>query len=348
MEVRDVSPEIPLRPPRLFLPTTNGRGRGGGMNNVMWSSKLEADYLGNLTLEPAHSRGISSLKFHPNGTCLCSAGADGFIFLWNHVNGGRERQLLGHQLGVDEVQWSNDGRFLASASDDRTVKIWDVEKGVCIRTMRGHEISAFSCAWNVQGNMIASGGADGMVIYWDTRTGTFIRTVACHTSYPVTSLEFHKDSHILLSASTDGLCRIWEVATGHCLKTLVEQSNPMVGSARFSPNGRYILVSHVNSSIKLWDYLRTKEKRAFQGHENEKYCIPASFLCGGRSGEPVSVVSGSEDGKLYVWDVNTRKVLKTLEYHKDVCCATACHPFQRIIASGGLEKDRSIRIWNNL
>jgi COMPASS component SWD3 len=200
----------------------------------------------------------------------------------------------------------------------------------------------------LQGNVIASGGEDGRVIYWDIRYGRPIRNVICHDSYPVSCLEFHKDSSILLTASTDGLCRIWDVSTGHCLKTLVEQCNPAVGSARFSPNGRFILVSHINGTIKLWDYLRTKEKGVFQGHANAAYCIPSGFLNPTGPKEAVSVVSGSEDNKVYVWDLNSRKLQQTLVGHEDVVIATACHPFERIVASAGLQKDRHIRIWSSL
>jgi WD40 repeat protein len=141
---RAYSPEIPIRHPRNFIPVQTlpaDQGKSEEARDRVLHSKF------NLL---AHSRGISSLKFQPQGKILCSAGADAFIFLWNHKDGRQVRQLLGHKLGVDEVAWSHDGRYIASASDDSTVKIWDVEAGRCVRTMKEHAAAAFSCGWNIQ------------------------------------------------------------------------------------------------------------------------------------------------------------------------------------------------------
>jgi COMPASS component SWD3 len=56
-------------------------------------------------------------------------------------------------------------------------------------------------------------------------------------------------------------------------------------------------------------------------------------------------VSGSEDAKIYVWDLQSREVLQVLEGHRDAVLAIATHPVRDIIASASMEKDLTIRLW---
>jgi len=76
---------------------------------------------------------------------------------------------------------------------------------------------------------------------------------------------------------------------------------------------------------------------------NEKYCIFANFsVTGGKW-----IVSGSEDHCLYIWNLQSKEIVQKLTGHKDVVLCNACHPTENIIASGGLENDKSIKIWKS-
>ena len=58
------------------------------------------------------------------------------------------------------------------------------------------------------------------------------------------------------------------------------------------------------------------------------------------------MLSGSEDGKAYLWDLQSKQQVQTLEGHSDVVLGVSCHPKRDMIASGGLDRDlRSIRVW---
>lgn len=57
------------------------------------------------------------------------------------------------------------------------------------------------------------------------------------------------------------------------------------------------------------------------------------------------LVSGSENGKIVIWDVGSRNVVGILEGHERPVVALAVSPDGRRIASGTLEPEKTIRIW---
>ncbi|KAK5985091.1 WD domain G-beta repeat protein, partial [Trichostrongylus colubriformis] len=289
-----------------------------------------------------HQKSVASLKFSPCGAYIASASADTTVRVWYVKDGKPMKTLNGHKIGINDVAWSPNSLFLASASDDKTVRIWEVETGKCIKTLKGHTNYVFCCAYNPQCTMVASGSFDETVRIWDLRTGLCTKVLPAHAD-PVSAVSFNRDGTLLCSSSYDGLVRIWETANGQCVKTLVDDDNPPVAFVKFSPNGKYILASTLDSTLKLWDFTKGKCLKTYTGHVNQKYCIFSNFsVTGGKW-----IVSGSEDKKIYIWNLQTKEVVQTIDCQQDVVLATDCHPTQNIIASSGLESDFSIHLWKS-
>ena len=51
--------------------------------------------------------------------------------------------------------------------------------------------------------------------------------------------------------------------------------------------------------------------KTYGGHENTKFCIFSCFYVGNGS----HVVSGSEDNKVYIWDVQSKEKVQELDKH---------------------------------
>lgn len=84
---------------------------------------------------------------------------------------------------------------------------------------------------------------------------------------------------------------------------------------KFSPNSRFVLASTQDSTIRLWNYQTSRCVKTYTGHVNRTYCIPACFI----TLKGPYLVSGSEDCKVYIWDLQTRQVLQVLEGHRGNC-----------------------------
>ncbi|KAL7485104.1 hypothetical protein ACHAW6_010707 [Cyclotella cf. meneghiniana] len=281
--------------------------------------------------------------------------------------------LQGHARGINDVSWSPSTMYLATASDDKTLRLWDVSSssssssseeedlGDALVEFRGHLDFVFSCSFSPASDLLASGSFDSTVKLWDVRCGSCVCTLPAHSD-PVTSVCFNYDGTCVASASHDGLVRVWDVGTGECLKTIVgEESSEgvAVGCVKFSPNGRFLLSGSLDGRVRLWDLVagrwcftgvksETERKgrcaKTYRGHTNSRFCVFSTFSTVNPSRNVV--VSGSEDGKVYLYDLQSRMVRQTLDGHGgDEVLAVDAHDTLELIGSGGMTNDKTVRFW---
>lgn len=263
-----------------------------------------------------HERAISAAKFSPDGSKIATSSADASIKIWAS-NGTLEQTLKGHAKGLSDVSWSSGSDLLVSASDDRTLRVWKVSSGRSVRILKGHTNFVLCGEFNRSGNLVASGSFDESIKLWDVRAGTCLKTLPAHGD-PVSSVKFNVDGTMLVSCSHDTLIRIWDTNSGQCLKTLIDQDSPPMSFASFSPNGMYLLSCTLDSTIRLWNFVNSVPLKTYKGHVNVKYALNAVM-----SNEEVIV--GGEDGKITIWDTQSKEILQVIDNSTEVALSVSKH-----------------------
>jgi len=112
-------------------------------------------------------------------------------------------------------------------------------------------------------------------------------------------------------------------------------------SMQITQDSQYALINHSPNEIYLWDIHTGRIARKYSGQSQGRHVIRSCF--GGIDNN--FVVSGSEDGNVYIWHRDTGVLLEVLTGHGEGSVnAVAWNPtYERMFAS--CSDDHSIRIW---
>ncbi|UBF24634.1 serine/threonine protein kinase [Kovacikia minuta CCNUW1] len=217
-------------------------------------------------------------------------------------------KLTGHTSWVRSVAIHPDGNLLASGSGDKTVKLWNLETGELLHTIAAHSSWVRAIATSPNGQTLASCSNDKTVKLWDWQSGELLQTLEGHTDW-VRSVAFSPDGYLLASSSQDKSIRIWRVATGETLKVLTGHRH-WVTAIGFQPE---------------------------KPQSREKYATLRQEF--GRT-----IVSGSRDRTIRIWNEETGKVRLILEGHTAPVNAIALAPNGKTLAS--CSDDTTIKLWD--
>jgi WD40 repeat protein len=264
-----------------------------------------------------HTNDVWGVVFMPPSTApgqrlLASCSTDQTIRLWDGATGACLQVLKGHSDWIHAIASSPDGTTLASASSDQTVRLWDVQTGKCLRTIQAHASHIWSVAFSPVGNLFASSSDDQTVKLWDAHTGKCIQILNGHTRL-VQAVAFSPDGNWLASASSDQTIALWDVQTGRCLRTLTNEADH-VRAIAFSPlqspfvqhSGQLLLCSYAGNIVKVWNAHTGELLHQLAGHSSRIWSVAFSP-------DGLTLISGSEDGTMRLWDVELGKCLNTLQ-----------------------------------
>lgn len=279
-----------------------------------------------LSLE-GHEKGVSSVRFSPDGTRLASASADKTVRIWRVADGACLATLVGHEKGCSECAWSACGRYVVSASDDKNVHLWCVDPDAARGADDENDATNAPASSETSAPIgdgdgeKKSGGVPGVF-------GECLRVFSGHTAH-VFSLDLSPAGNVLVTGSVDETVRLWDVRRGTCMNVLPAHSDP-VTSVRFSPDGTVVCSGSYDGLVRLWSVatgacLRTirvaaDERRpdAAGSTSDEKNIASAPPSPVGHvrfSPNGAFLLVSTLDGRVRLLDTRTGAVAKTFEGH---------------------------------
>ena len=142
----------------------------------------------------------------------------------------------------------------------------------------------------------------------------------------------------LISGSSDEAVRIWEVETGKLRKAHSLSPVEWASGFTFSPDGQ-IMATSTDKLIYIW-HADTGQPACEPLADDSHY---SNWLCFSPDGTCIAS-GGRMNGKIMVWDISTRQLLRILEGHNKSVLRVVYAPDGQLICSSSC--DNTVRIWN--
>lgn len=352
----------------VFSPDGKTLASGGGWDRTvhLWdvdTGTLRVGFKG-------HTAPIRDIAFSPDSSTLITASRDKTMRLWDANTGTEQKNLPtpedkvnpfplvhlmlkridpgvlpGKRDDVHTVKFSEDGTQLISVSSDGSLHLWNVDTG---RYQLSFSLGEYIDWMSVitfspdSKHLVSNNEFEERVRVWSVET--FTQEAILTTPEQVRGLTFSPDMKKLAGRHFDLTIRVWAAETMEHLSTLQgAERRPDYWPLVFSSDGKILASRGISkifgdgNEIQLWETDTGAELFTLEGHTgtvSEYTFSPNSKV----------FVSGSEDGTIILWDVETGKsLLNLITGNRKPISALAFSADSKVLASGGGNK---IYLWN--
>eukprot|EP00051_Salpingoeca_urceolata_P010550 m.129251 g.129251 ORF g.129251 m.129251 type:complete len:309 (-) comp16754_c4_seq1:1672-2598(-) len=282
-----------------------------------------------------HEGAVMAVRYNSDGDYCLTAGRDRTMRLWNPLTQLEIKVYRGHSQDVTDCAASKDARRLLSGSKDKNVLIWDVASGESIRKYWGHAGPINSVKFNEEAVVAVSGSYDGTVRCWDLRSNNRDPIQTLNEAKDSISSVFVSGSNIL-TGSVDGHVRLYDLRAGRLRTDFIGEP---VTSVSLSHDGNCILAGSLDSTIRLLDKDTGKLLSDYSGHKSKEFKVECCL-----SHNDAYVVGGSEDGKVFIWELVEGNVVHTIDCHSIVVSSLGYHPKKPMLLTASV--DGQVKVWS--
>ncbi|KAM9543650.1 autophagy-related protein 16-1 isoform 6-T6 [Guaruba guarouba] len=286
----------------------------------------------------AHDGEVNAVQFSPGSRLLATGGMDRRVKLWE-VLGDRcepKGSLSGSNAGITSIEFDSAGSYLLAASNDFASRIWTVDDNRLRHTLTGHSGKVLSAKFLLDNARIVSGSHDRTLKLWDLRSKVCIKTVFAGSSCN----DIVCTEQCVMSGHFDKKIRFWDIRTETIVKEL--ELLGRITALDLNSERTELLTCSRDDLLKIIDLRISAVKQTFSAQ---------GFKCGSDwtrvvfSPDGNYVAAGSADGALYIWNVLTGKLERTLtKHHSSPINAVAWSPAGAHVVS--VDKGNKAVLWS--
>ena len=246
------------------------------------------------------------VEMSPDGTRIAAGTNLGSVYIFDAESLAVLHVMRGHNSALWDLQFSPDGAWLATASLDDTLRVWDVTTGAARMVGRGHRGDVNSVSWSPSGHSIVSAGDDGTIRRWDPmRTWEHDRLQAGWRH--LRSIDFHPSGEMLATAGPAPGVLLWDAKSGDVIDRLSWELEEAV-QCGFDPSGERLVATSTGHRVFVWNLRERVVERVLEATPGH-WTFRLDFHPDGKL-----VAVGSDDGSVWVWDLDTGVLVARLEH----------------------------------
>uniref|UniRef100_A0A8C1RDY1 APG16-like 1 n=1 Tax=Cyprinus carpio TaxID=7962 RepID=A0A8C1RDY1_CYPCA len=288
----------------------------------------------------AHDGEVNAVRFSPGSRLLATGGMDRRVKLWEVISGRCEPKgaLTGSNAGITSIEFDSAGSYLLAASNDFASRIWTVDDYRLRHTLTGHSGKVLSARFLLDNARIVSGSYDRTLKLWDLRSKVCMKTVFAGSSCN----DIVCTEQCVMSGHFDKKVRFWDIRSESIVHEL--ELLGRVTSLDLNHDRTELLSCSRDDLVKIIDLRSNAVRQTFNA---EGFKCGSDFTRVTFSPDGSYVAAGSADGVLYIWNVLTGKLDKTLDKgHSSAINSVSWSPSGTYVAS--VEKGSKAVLWSDM
>ncbi|XP_016390621.1 autophagy-related protein 16-like [Sinocyclocheilus rhinocerous] len=272
----------------------------------------------------AHDGEVNAVRFSPGSRLLATGGMDRRVKLWEVVSGRCEPKgaLTGSNAGITSIEFDSAGSYLLAASNDFASRIWTVDD---YRLRVSISLKTQPCTHKMFISLIRLSFSGMKTVFAGSSCNDIVCTEQC-----------------VMSGHFDKKVRFWDIRAESIVHEL--ELLGRITSLDLNHDRTELLSCSRDDLVKIIDLRSNAVRQTFNAQ---------GFKCGSDftrvtfSPDGSYVAAGSADGVLYIWNVLTGKLDKTLDKgHSSAINSVSWSPSGAYVAS--VEKGSKAVLWSDM